>query len=106
MNQRIIELLKNSGVLKEGEVTRKHKKHFFGVTADFERESKRVLAFYERNLVEHPELKQSLKRLKRLLNNIEEVFTQTEVYLDDKNFEEPKLEIGSTPDELEIEEEI
>jgi hypothetical protein len=83
--------------LVEADITRQHKKKFYGVTADFEREANRLVNFYEVNVAEHYDMKPLLRRLKRLLSNIEDVFSQTELYLDG----ETNKEVISAPIEIE-----
>lgn len=69
-------------ILKEEEVTRQIKKQFYGVTADFERESKRLINFFDKNVPLHPDLKSLSTRIKRSLQGIENTFEATEQYLD------------------------
>lgn len=68
-------------ILKEEEITRQIKKQFYGVTADLEREAKRVINFYERSVPLHPDLKSVLIRVKRSLQGMENAFMLTEAYL-------------------------
>lgn len=72
---------------EENEITKALKKQFYGVSADFEREAKRVINFYERNIEQHPDLRLALKSIKRALDTIENAYTNTEVYLNSERGE-------------------
>lgn len=72
---------------EENEITKALKKQFYGVSADFEREAKRVINFYERNIEQHPDLRLALKSIKRALNTVETAYTHTEVYLNSERGE-------------------
>lgn len=80
---------KKVNLQEQPEITKQFKKRFYGVTADFDREAKRVLAFFEANAESHPDLKPLVTRFKRLMGRVDEVFTHTELYLDSPKANQP-----------------
>lgn len=80
---RQLEKLTNSQVrLAEGEIDLPMKKRFYGVSADFQKDLKRLVNFYEINAKTYPELKHLLKRVKRLEAAFEGIFATTEEFID------------------------
>ena len=80
--ERLEEMTGKKVELTEAEVSKQLKKRFYGVTADFERELKRLIKFYEDNTPLHPDLKVLRTRILRLENSFDNIFFQTEVYMD------------------------
>lgn len=80
---RQLEKLTESKVrLAEGEIDLPMKKRFYGVSADFQKDLKRLVNFYELSAKTYPELKHLLKRVKRLESAFEGIFSTTEEFID------------------------
>jgi len=70
------------GLLKET-VEKPIKRRFYAVTDDFEKQAKRLIAFYNDMLTLHPELKSEASKIKRALGSIEQTFTNTEMFINE-----------------------
>lgn len=79
------------GLLKET-VEKPIKRRFYAITDDFEKQAKRLLAFYNDMLTLHPELKSEASKIKRALGSIEQTFTNTEMFINE-NKKEEQLEL-------------
>lgn len=81
------------GLLKET-VEKPIKRRFYAITDDFEKQAKRLLAFYNDMLVLHPELKSEASKIKRALGSIEQTFTNTEMFINEnKQGEQLELDL-------------
>lgn len=89
-------LTKKTVIFEDKEISRQLKKQFFGVSADFERELKRVINFYQGTIATHPELKTEFNRIKRAWAAVEDTFHNTERFLNGE-VAEPAAEMVAEP---------
>ena len=85
-----LEKITNTKVIIKEDVGRSIKKKFYTATSGFETYSKRVESFLKFIEKEHPDLEIERKEFSNLMEKIEDVFSNIEMYLNKKEIDKQK----------------